>query len=309
MLIIRGSYISSGVDYITLTEVTEGGIEGVAPKLWNMLATDKELVKTKWGGYSGWAQGGIKIGTRERSGKVDNIFVASGSDAAWVICQNVRQFTSALRCTRVDVQVTVELDQPDIDLAKSFFEDMKRNKRYKQSMVGRRKITMFDSEDGQTLYIGKRVSKGMIVRIYDKSLSYDLPLGSAWRFEIEFKRDLADSALSMVNGPSGLCIGVAKDTLAGQFGVLIPGSDGAPQEIAVRRDTTNTVEWLRTCVKPVVTRRIVNGELESTLDALGLSWVIGREADGQKAQELDASKQKEAIKVNTENDQMLYDET
>lgn len=300
MLIIKGNYITAGVDYLTLTEVIPTKEEGIIPRLWGNLSTDSEVKRVSWGGYKGWVQNGIKIGSRERDGKLDNIFVASGENAAWVMEQGVSELTSQLRCTRVDVQATVELDKPDVDLAKNFFEDMKKTPSYKSAMVGRRSIVLYDSEDGQTLYIGKRKSRRMIVRVYDKSEHYNLPLGSAWRFEIEFKRELADSALSMVSGNKNACIGVANDTLSRECGIWLPGSEAAPGGVSSRTDERDTLRWLRTCVKPVVSSRIAGGQLESTLSALGLDWTINKVNSTETSMLADLEKLREQGKDNTE---------
>lgn len=278
MLIVSGTIKSLGVDYITLTRTQEEDQSNrELEALFKGLFTDDDLIPAKWGGYKGYTRGHARMGHRTRDGVVDKILNVSGSAADSMVFKD-GPLDENIRCTRIDIQMTVELPYRQQDLARRYFANLKSDESYKSSMVGRRKIVLVDSEDGQTMYIGSRSSRSFLVRLYDKGGQMGFDTGYEWRLEIEFKRDLARGVLDMITGPGRfvdnkerIVTGYAEE----ECGILLPstGGEGKP-DIKPANGSANQMEWLKRCVRPVVVRETNTGHLEEVIEALGLSWVL-----------------------------------
>lgn len=304
MLTIRGSVLDVGVDWLTLTQVDD--LTSVDRTLEGIFATTegcKEAKEVKWAGYKGVASGSSRFGTRTRDENIDKIVVVSGSEANRVLTGMCPE--DAPRCTRIDLQVTILLDMLDRDLAKRYFEAMKSDVGYKSSMVGRRSIVLYDSETGQTLYVGKRGSKTFLARLYDKSSDYEMPLGSAWRLEIEFKRDLSEGVLAAVLGGETTRDAVS-DILASYAvdgcGIIVPiGGDAPSGPIERKAPSSNVLRWMEKCVRPAVVRQVNNGHVDEVIEALGLTWVFKDEEAATKVMDSDELAKKRTEHQNLTN--------
>lgn len=276
MLSVQGTVVSSEVDFLTLTETKDPKSESGLVNQFNAAAKSGQAEKCGWAGYQGLKYGALKVGFRSRENVNDYMFVASGPAAGDFIDTREPGELAEFRCTRIDLQVTVQLDSPDEDLAKKYFELMKADPGYKNAMVGRRSITLYDGIEGQTLYIGRRVSKRFMVRVYDKSLEYGKPLGYVWRFEIEIKRELATSVLGAVDvkDRQGQCREYVAMYLASYCGILLPGEGAGIEGLPITEPERNTLVWLEKCVRPVVVRQINMGHLDPVLTALALDWLV-----------------------------------
>lgn len=279
MLIVSGTTVNAGCDWITITETTEKAQQPTMAALWKQSTAGLETNETNWAGYRGLSAEDIRWGKRDRKGKTDWILSVSGEKADEFVRSMGSEMVSSTRCTRLDLQVTVRLLSADTDVAKRYFGEMKNSESYRRGMVGRRAITLYDSMNGQTLYIGKRASKGFLVRIYDKSEAYGEDTGSVWRFEIEFKRDVAQDVLDALTRSSSndTVEAIVTTTLEEQCGVVLPRVEGRFSKVSPKARPKETMEWLRACVRPVVVHQVNNGKTDEVLKALGLSWVVESE--------------------------------
>jgi len=277
MLFVNGTVLETGVDYLTLTNTSEWGAQDVIDEIQHMFGDESTPKVVKWGGYKGFQHEKIRAGKRARDGRIDSICTFTGGNANSAV-NAVGDLLLQARCTRVDLQATIELTAPDKDLVRRHYDLMKSSKGYKTSMVGRRAITLYDSETGATLYVGKRSSRGALVRMYDKSVGFGFSAGSGsvWRFEVEFKREKAPDVLAKVlaRGQAaelGL-VSVLNQAMTEYTGVILPLGDGyiRAESEAMKPDT---LAWLRMCVRPVVTRLCSEGRHDEVINALGLEWV------------------------------------
>jgi DNA relaxase NicK len=149
-------------------------------------------------------------------------------------------------------------------------------------LVGPRRFLAFFTSSGDTLYVGKRTSPVML-RLYDKTPAFNLangtklPLGTFWRYEVEYKRGYAkvafDSWLQYPNRTEWI-----QDTVAVEFTKRGAPSFGSAREFGtglkayVAPTTTNSnLAWLKKTVRPVFQRLVSSGLEKEALMALGES--------------------------------------
>lgn len=271
---ILASPVSAGPDWITLTEVVGDGKSELTQK-WLEISAGEFAKKVSWGGYSGQTleERNIRWGQRNREGVIDVILVASGAHSADVV--NImagKPGETGVRVTRLDLQATVELQSPDADLAKSTYNYVQGSREAGVFLAGRRKLTLYQSDTGQTLYVGSRKSRGKLFRFYDKSLAYGKPLGTLWRLEVEYKRETAESAFyRYAEGDD------ASDIVASEFaenvGLHLVGANNVGTVKALEGPASGAKQklaWLRKCVRPVVGRLILMGLEEDVYRALNI---------------------------------------
>ncbi len=88
-----------------------------------------------------------------------------------------------IKVTRIDLAVDIELGNPDEKFLSKVYEIMPRK--------FKKKIALRQSFTGSTLTGGSRRSANYL-RVYDKSESYGMDLGSVYRYELEVKKAPAD---------------------------------------------------------------------------------------------------------------------
>lgn len=287
MLVVSGSIIDCGIDYITLSNVTDTDqVNRTLDDMFEPMLRDCVPKEVKWGGYKGLTVSHARLGTRTRAGKVDKILVVSGQQAHDLV-MGLEQLPNSIRCTRIDLQMTVLRSASSPELAGRYYAIMKADPTYKSAMVGRRAITLYDSLNGQTLYIGRRTSKSLFVRFYDKGGILGEQLGRKWRLEVEFKRVLALPVLETILGGVNVASTVEKIIVQyaqNKCGILLPSSGGEDVgKIKALGREKNTIEWLERCVRPVVVREINYGNADEVIGALGMSWLLGEEQIKQRA--------------------------
>lgn len=86
-----------------------------------------------------------------------------------------------LKATRVDFRVDVTLKEPRPDFARKLYEACGREGKFYESLTGQ---TFYPIENRERTYFG---------RLYDKSPEYGEQLGVVWRYEVEVKREAANS--------------------------------------------------------------------------------------------------------------------
>ncbi len=269
---------SYGLDWLTLTNVVRN--DDRPPPLLVHFACAAE-VTTKWAGngYKGrWdEEHGIRYGSRHRKdGSSDEILTMSGEQTSHLVdkIENVLDY----RVTRMDLETTVELEEREANLAGKWYDAIMARKRLGTSVTGKRKVSLVQSDTGQTLYVGARKSGLHFFRFYDKSLPLGAELGQIWRQEVQYGSLLAEEAFKWYvprreEGAAIINLVSAEFSSHVGFTLLSPTKTGPEVNFKpLRKKTTlqKKLDWLSTCVKPTIAL-LLEHEMENELmAALGL---------------------------------------
>lgn len=265
--------VDLGLDWVTLMGQDADGSDRIlqdASELIDRLAGEHKEHAFYFRGFRGRKAGGLAVGVRADS---DYCIVLQGAMAksADLHLPVIR----GLRATRTDYQVTVRLDNPDV--AWDIYASLQQQNQHRER---KRTIVYITSETGSTVYINKR-SANVYIRIYDKSEAYKSPLGTYWRFEIEYKSGLAQPAyhswlhsLNRTTWISGqIQLELDKRGIT-RYRFGLDSNVGLVAEKAIP-DHEKTINWLKTCVYPAILRLIETGQGQEAYDALGMEPPIG----------------------------------
>lgn len=182
----------------------------------------------------------------------------------------------AARVSRIDLQVTVGLSEPNLNLASAYMPKVERQ--------GKRKMTLVQNHTGgQTLYIGSRQSD-QFGRIYDKGVQLgQFKPGYCWRYEVEVKKPRADKVVhnmfeALRDGarPVEEVVQYVWHWFNNRSCSPIFAVDDRRQviiEVGKRISTVDTkLTWLRTQVAPTVQRLMSEGHHLEVIDSLGITW-------------------------------------
>lgn len=151
---------------------------------------------------------------------------------------------------RLDLAVDIRFTKTSVDYASDLYLSLPEKIRLKSRLIRGR---------GDTIYIGSRRST-LMLRVYDKSKDYSLPLGSMWRFEIEAK-GYKSNALSqaLAKNPTDIqdFILSAMRATCDKFVVNFPFNNGGEvSDVVYSRVQVNTLEerfiWAKRVCVPVV---------------------------------------------------------
>lgn len=280
ILSVVWTIISIGVDYLTITAKSPGARI--------MLQREAELMagvqirnggyEKPWRsqGYDGWKVGSVTFGSRQDS----VIMKLSGNVPSDVL---MRMSRVDFHCTRIDVQVTAQSDRHwplygdaamrqaewDRELLKDTPED--RNWAKIKRIDGR--------GEGDTIQVGSRSSK-RFGRLYDKyAQSGEEGYHNAWRWEVEYKEELAPVVLQrVVDG------GARADVISGvvawqylEWKFNLPweyrAGDSVDEPQHAKSDAERKMQWIRGQVAPTIKWLIENGHVDS-LEALVYTDVV-----------------------------------
>ena len=265
------SSLTAGIDWLTVTarpghraeELYEWGArlvedqaqEGFERRAWG------------WQRYQGWTSGQIAVGERPDGA----ILRLSGHPADAHFPGAVRLAGNIARC---DLAVTVDGIEPGLDLAGLSMErvgdvPVRRGRPSEWRYIRTR-------AHGATLYLGSRQSS-RYCRLYDKSAERDRQhLGGSWRYEVEYKGDVATRLARKLVEQRQLARSVSA-TVWQEFKEhgIPPVYPSAGTGLRVRENLTPSDEarklaWLRTQVAPTVAWLRDRGRLADVLEALGL---------------------------------------
>jgi hypothetical protein len=229
----------------------------------------KGQLTSRWhaNGYRGWRSAGVNLG--ERADTV--ILRLSGPEAA----QNwVEAAAAGENLSRCDVAVDVECDPPVTRLALEVYKDAG----HMPSKNGRppKRSRVFDSDGGQTTYIGARSSE-TYGRLYDKGReTKTLPSGAWWRWEVEFKGEHAWGVGNLLTRsatrPASM-LGLVAGWFRSRSGHAPPqATESVIYNVSPRApDDDRLLQWLTSGVAPTVRKLIERVGRERVLLALGLS--------------------------------------
>lgn len=260
----------SGVDWLTMTS----DHKGVGEAWWTIFKNYSKTVKEGEpppedfhnGYYAGRKIAGLRWGCSENLGF---ILIASGNTAneIWQ-----KAYAPAHTVTRVDLCFDLQVEVPQ-ELAKNSYEIIKAgNNNIK------RKYGLFETnQGGSTFYVGSRHSQ-QFGRLYDKGVqSRTQERGRLWRYEVEYKKPLADVVMEAFSekGPDNRAVAIV-DTVADWFrnrGTLVPFTTEDKHIMTIttqKRVTTynRKIAWLRTQVRPTVKMLVEAGLGKEVIDCL-----------------------------------------
>jgi hypothetical protein len=271
---VENEVVSAGVDWITATAKsgsTRWSMEEFARREFERVKDAGQDVKLASRlGYSGYAAPHFFHGRREGS----SIIVAS-SHAAWNCWRSIASVADNL--ARLDLQVTVATPSDRPHLARQAYQLLRSSP---PASIRVRNCTLIDTHPkGETCNVGKR-SSDQSGRIYDKaSETKQGDSLSLWRYEVEFKRNLAGSVAACLRSSSS-DEAVARTLVHRWFADrgLLPIFDPSPYSalrnsppVATDRDT---LEWFRASVSVSVARMIRKRGLVPVLEALRLDSLV-----------------------------------
>lgn len=270
----RGELHSWGVDYLRVTSKTDEGKKAIL-MTWAKARAQQErlgdvLKNGGMQGFKGHSAGPVFYGRKEdvfmlqvSGSKADELFPG----LAW----------EHLNCTRIDLQVTIQLPEDEPLLAARIGEARARAHGYPDRLPDPVQDLKHSYGRGDTLAIGSR-SSPRYGRIYNKALeSGDERYVRCWRYECEFKDMMARNIVADLRQQESLDRGVA-GLLRGQFadwgididlpvaGRRLAGSIGRREF-----DSERALKWLSSQVAPSVEKLLATVDRETVLEALGLA--------------------------------------
>lgn len=216
----------------------------------------------RFGGAQGWARGSIRYAEKvqEDIGRLWAILMVTGpqSEHAFkVACQ-----LDDLKFTRCDCAVDVFLYEKVMGLPRLIKDNYK----------GKAKVVLFESELGDTIYIGSRQSDAYL-RIYDKSKQYGLDLGRVYRWEVEYKGELAKPVVDKVRDGGRMAI---RELVFGEAhhksvpSPIVEGQRGVKREKISISSPDAKIAWLARQVAPTVKWLNSLGYQDEVVKALNL---------------------------------------
>lgn len=225
-----------------------------------------------WNGYVGLKVGAAQWGTR---GDGEYLQV-SGQDASCVVGASL---PDRFKCSRLDLAVTVLMQQDQARLAEETFRRLNAGSADRDVSHARRIVVVLNPGGGDTLYIGSRTSRAY-ARVYDKGRESkgQYPLGT-WRYELEAHNEQSTRYLPMVIEPAtsvAACAGLVKDWLE-KRGVSVPveagpGVDSSLPSPKISRDDWRRLQWLEKQVAPGLPELIDRVGPAAVYSALGLNF-------------------------------------
>lgn len=265
--------ISTGVDYVTATQILNGRTSRLQISAAEWLDSERragnDVREFTAHGYSGLHSGSVAVSTNGARLLVKLAGTEAQAHAAELIGQ-------ADSVSRLDLQTTVRVDQCPL----SFAERMERAAlRYKQKHHLKFDVDLRRHDRrGKTVYLGARTSERLI-RIYDKGRESQLPeLSDCWRAECEFHTPLswsrASQALTM--NFDGAWVSQVVQWECGRRGIRWPAQPDRTVNVqpleTLRKPSSadRRISWLRSQVRPTIERLRDAGYLDQALEALGL---------------------------------------
>lgn len=231
------------------------------------LTTEKDV---HFGGWKGITRGPITHVSKEWG----SMLVLKG-EYAHIALESDDAFRG--HCSRLDLAVTFRLPSPNPSLAMEIAEAKRDGVK-----MGKRlyyPIHVLNMEGGSTVYIGQR-SASRLLRVYDRGAKTgEYQQGMVWRIEFQYSGQLAERMVySMPNTASDLSSYILSCVVADlqKFGIIMP-IDGPLQSwdimelTAVNQSPDRTLVWLRTSVKPALSKLIDKGLEKEALEALGIA--------------------------------------
>lgn len=237
---------SVGVDALTITAT---GLDG---KLSVDLVLDelKDVTEKEWPkpfsfqGAKGRSWGSVRQASKwdDHQRQLWTILMVTGKDSPRALKQALK--VDDIKYTRIDTYIDVKMSQRVLGLARKLYDTYK----------GTSSKKLIESETGDTVYFGSRMTESMI-RIYDKSKEYNEELGMVWRFEVEYKKDLANGVVQYLSeyGNSGIDELVWAECKSKSLPVpAIPDKVNIMRDMVTLSSAEMKLNWLGRQVMPTV---------------------------------------------------------
>lgn len=264
--------LESAIDYCTCTYSGSDKFLEVMKARALAWMKERELEgfrRKPWGmeGYNGQAIDGLSVGHRDHSTIIRLSGLMAKRHAAVAL-------TWATNVTRLDLQVTLQDDDLEREWARAINNHMQT---LPGTAIGYPQVSLTTNQPkGSTVYVGARISHRFF-RCYDKTAESDnvYPPG-CWRFEMEYKQDVARSALRGLASQSYSAAAVMNvlqnEMMAHQM--RLPAAPLAhnwrPTVIQQPTDDQKRIEWLRRSIRPMLDRMLETLPIDTITDALGL---------------------------------------
>lgn len=236
-----------GIDALTITSM---GLDG---KLSIGLVLDelKDVIELEWPkpfsfqGAKGQAWGSVRQASKwdDRQQQLWTILMVTGKDSPRALKQALK--VKDVKFTRVDTYIDVKMSSRVLGLARKLYDTYK----------GKSSKKLIESLTGDTVYFGSRMTESMI-RIYDKSAEYGEELGMVWRFEVEYKKDLAGGVAQYLSeyGNAGIDELVWSECRSKDLPVpAIPNKVNILRDMVTLSSAEMKLNWLGRQVQPTVT--------------------------------------------------------
>jgi hypothetical protein len=266
--------IECGIDYITLTAKTPHSIQKL--KLWSdtqffqQQRLGNKLKPSGPMGYDGFQCGPVFGGARV-DGFMLRVSGPTAQQAFMDCCSN------DVHTTRIDLQFTARIKPFPEDLAIVLADQTIENRKTLDGKNWSKLHLHKTFGDGDTLNIGKRGCR-QFGRVYNKyAESADSSYIDCWRFEVEYKQEMAPLVAAWCKTQEGLCqIGVRAYSQFLAWGVPLPvlfdGDYIAPITIGKHKtDAERKMQWLHKQVAPTIRWLMANG-YEDALEDWQTQW-------------------------------------
>jgi Putative phage replication protein RstA len=256
------------IDWITLSEPLERGATGILRSFAEYFGSRKREGRRI--GYDGYtytfrAQT-FFYGERTWKERDWGLLIASGESAHWVVSQiweTEEIGWDAVRCTRIDVQVTIPWPEYPF-----FLRHLVLTEGVKASVVHG---LSEDDAWAETLYLGSRASPVM-VRAYRKRVDDS---GHDWmRCEVEYKREASRALFRelLLEQRVANWFGPVEERCLSLYEMIDPYMDDDPDRPIARKVEGNTFKWLSTTVANCVCRLLKDDDHREAMTELVSQW-------------------------------------
>lgn len=266
--------IEAGIDWLTFTAGAGDDWEGLG-RIGQGIVGEQEsrgsrVSPVTFQGYRGWGADQCAYGFRK-----DSAYLRLSGSMAASYWREVSSFTGCP--TRLDVQTTVLLKQPDKSYGGRWWQE-RQGRRYRQRGRPQKRTYSVGNEGLWIGTVGTRISRSY-VRVYDKGVEAQThPSGMRWRFELEAKRDLSRSLWQSLIKAADVapwaveCCRSAARSASCLWPLEARGTPAPLPPVPERQvpSVESTLLWLRSSVAPSVERLLVAVDVEVLLQALGL---------------------------------------
>lgn len=262
--------LSAGIDWLTVSKKDvrpSDEFDDLATSLLHASLEEGEKVRLgSWMGYAGLRSPRCFYGWLGQKA----VCWLSGPHTP---AHTVKLIEIADNVSRLDLQMTVEHTPPDAALGRINF---RRAATY-EGRAGVRPIVteLHDTKGGCTISIGSRISD-QYGRHYDKGVQAKLgPAGALWRFEVEYKRDIALKMARQMAAAGKMADAAARSVWQWWTSRGIPPTARAPKGCLIdmrlpARTEADPLEWFESKVSRTVRRAVDSQGLHPVLRALGL---------------------------------------
>lgn len=267
----RISSVSAGVDYFSFTTGNVAQIPLLETRA-NKLMLQEAQADCLPSSFQLHGYTGVRCGNVQVARSVDRLWVTligEIADRHWRAFQ-----VAGITPTRIDFQITATMESAYPQYAahqyKKLLEDGGNH--------AKRKITFIQSAgSGATLYLGSRKSE-RFGRLYDRGIkAKSAGAGQVWRWEVEFKKGAAQTALECLEKLSdcGTMVWMAVEAWFSERGVSVPPAPHTfvmPPTASKREGTAeDKLQWLSSQVAPSVKKLCDAGKRTDVLKALNLT--------------------------------------